>query len=140
MDFETCYIESPVILMEGSIGERLKREYNIKIDGIVALADMIYNETSKRAIYNIYREYISIAEKYKLPFIATTNTRRANKERVILANYNENLISDNVNFLKQIRNTTNIVMFIGGLMGCKGDAYKATEVLSIEESFKFHKW
>jgi len=140
MNFETCYHTSPTILMEGAIGERLKREYNIKIDGPVALADLVYNETAKRAISNIYKEYIEIAEQYNLPFMATTTTRRANKERVHLAKYNENIIADNVNFLNEIRRTTNIEMFVGGLMGCKGDAYKATDVLSQDESFKFHSW
>jgi S-methylmethionine-dependent homocysteine/selenocysteine methylase len=31
-------------------------------------------------------------------------------------------------------------MFVGGLMGCKGDAYKATEVLAIEDAKRFHSW
>jgi S-methylmethionine-dependent homocysteine/selenocysteine methylase len=31
-------------------------------------------------------------------------------------------------------------MFVGGLMGCKGDAYKATEVLPVEEAEEFHSW
>lgn len=31
-------------------------------------------------------------------------------------------------------------MYIGGLMGCKGDAYKATDILTMEEARAFHSW
>jgi S-methylmethionine-dependent homocysteine/selenocysteine methylase len=140
MDFGTCYKTFPTILMEGAIGERLKREYGITFDNWVALAGLIYNTDSRQAMYNIFREYVTIAEKYDLPFIATTPTRRANKERVLQSGFNEKIIEDNVCFLKQIKSTANIPMFVGGLMGCKGDAYKATEVLSEEHAQEFHSW
>lgn len=140
MDFETRYNEAPVLLMEGSVGERLKREHNIKTDGPVGLSDLIYDETARNAMADIYTGYIRIAQQYNLPFIATTTTRRANKERVTQAEYSESIIADNVNFLKSIRQTTNIEMYVGGLMGCKGDAYMATEVLSGAESLLFHTW
>lgn len=31
-------------------------------------------------------------------------------------------------------------MYVGGLMGCKGDAYKSTDVLQSDEAFEFHSW
>lgn len=140
MNFETCFNTSSAILMEGALGERLKREFNIKFDDIVAMAGLIYNPDSKQAMQNIFEEYMKIAEKYDLPFIATTPTRRANKERVMQSDFNEKIIEDNVRFLQQIKNNTSSNMFVGGLMGCKGDAYKAKEILSIEEAKEFHSW
>ena len=140
MDFETCFNTSPAILMEGALGERLKREYGIVFDNRVAMAGLIYNTESRLAMLNIFREYVTIAEKYHLPFISTTPTRRANRERIIQSNYNEKIIEDNVRFLQQIKDNTSIDIFVGGLMGCKGDAYKATEVLPIEAAQEFHSW
>jgi S-methylmethionine-dependent homocysteine/selenocysteine methylase len=140
MDFETCYNTSSTILMEGALGERLKREYAITFDDRVAMAGLIYNTASKQAVLNIFSEYATIAEKYNLPFIAITPTRRANRERVMESNFNENIIGDNVRVLQHLKKNYNINMFIGGLMGCKGDAYKATEVLSIEDAQEFHTW
>jgi len=32
MDFMACYSKTPAILMEGALGERLKREYGICFD------------------------------------------------------------------------------------------------------------
>lgn len=140
MNFETCFNTSSAILMEGALGERLKREFNIKFDDIVAMAGLIYNQNSKQAMQNIFEEYMKIAQKYDLPFIATTPTRRANKERVMKSDFNEKIIEDNVHFLQQIKNNISSNMFVGGLMGCKGDAYKATEILSVEEAQEFHSW
>nr|WP_319487695.1 homocysteine S-methyltransferase family protein [uncultured Caproiciproducens sp.] len=140
MTFESCYNSAPTILMEGALGERLKREYGLAFDEKVAMASLIYNERSRAALKNIWEEYISVAAAYHLPFIATTPTRRANKERVLNSKYDESIIQDNIQFLKQIQQTSKIEMYIGGLMGCKGDAYKATNILSIHEAMDFHSW
>ncbi len=140
MNFAKCFYESPVILMEGAIGERLKREYGITFDDKVAFASLIYNDASRNAMKHIFSQYVSIAEKYNLPFMATTTTRRANKERVMQSGFGENIIEDNVYFLKQIKEITSSNIYIGGLMGCKGDAYKGTCVMSIEEATEFHSW
>ncbi len=135
-----CFNTSPTILMEGALGERLKREYNIRFDDKVSMANLIYDYKSRQAMETIFQEYVKIAEKYSLPFIATTPTRRANKERVLQSNLSEKIIEDNVSFLQEIKKNTSTNMFVGGLMGCKGDAYKATEILSIEGAQEFHSW
>lgn len=140
MDFKTCFNKSSAILMEGALGERLKREYNIKLDDKVAMAGLIYDKKSRQAMQNIFEEYMKIAEKYNLPFIVTTPTRRANKDRVMQSDFNEKIIEDNARFLRQIKSNASMDMFVGGLMGCKGDAYKATDILSVEDAQKFHSW
>ena len=140
MNFETCFNTSSAILMEGALGERLKREFNIVFDNEVAMAGLIYDEKSRRAMETIFLEYLKTAEKYSLPFIATTPTRRANKERVLQSQFSEKIIRDNVCFLQEIKKKAGTHMFVGGLMGCKGDAYKGTDILSIEEAEEFHLW
>ncbi|MHB8129653.1 MAG: homocysteine S-methyltransferase family protein [Mobilitalea sp.] len=140
MNFVDCYQTNNVMLMEGAIGERLKREYSIDPDINVALAGHIYQVEEKRALTEIFSQYIKIAEEYKLPIMLTTPTRRANKHNVEKSNYNEDIIRDNVLFLKNLRAESSGDIFVGGLMGCKGDAYKATEVLSATDSYEFHAW
>ena len=140
MDFETCFHASSAILMEGAIGERLKREFNIKFDNQVAMAGLIYNSNARQAMQEIFAGYLAIAETYNLPFMATTPTRRANKEKVTQTEFDEKVIEDNVRFLQQMKSNAETDIFVGGLMGCKGDAYKATEVLSVEEALEFHSW
>lgn len=126
--------------MEGAILERIKREYNFEIDNNVAIASLVYSEEGRKALYNIWNEYISISKKYNLPFIATTPTRRADKQRISNSEFDESIIFDNVKFLKKIREQSNANMFIGGLTGCKGDAYSADKILNETESYECHTW
>jgi len=126
--------------MEGALGERLKREYRLAFNPYVAMANLIYHAEGKKALKSIWSEYIEIACHYKLPFLATTPTRRANQERIHASSYDQTIISDNVSFLREIQKQSQADMFIGGLMGCKGDAYKATDILSIPEARSFHSW
>lgn len=140
MDFYDCYHNNEIILMEGAIGERLKREYSIYPDRNVALAGHIYQEASRQALKEIFRQYIKIAEIYKYPIMLATPSRKANKDNVALSDYDENIIRDNVLFLKELKKESTADVYIGGLMGCKGDAYLATEVLSTQEAYEFHSW
>lgn len=140
MNFRACMTSNSPILMEGALGERLKREYGLDINGNVAMADLIYNEKGRMALKTLWREYISIAHKYSLPFMATTPTRRANKERVVKSGYDETIILDNVEFLRRIKEASDLEMYMGGLMGCKGDAYTGADALGTEEAHDFHYW
>lgn len=140
MSFTECMKKHTDILMEGALGERLKREYGLKIDGTVAMASLVYADDGQVALSNIWSEYIAIAKKYQLPFLATTPTRRTNFERVSSSNYSEQIIYDNVRFLKNIQANSGIEMYVGGLMGCKGDAYTGEGCLSEQDAEEFHRW
>lgn len=140
MGFIDCMNTSPTVLMEGALGERLKREYHVSFDEQVAMGNLVNDEKGKVALKAIWQEYIQIAKKYNLPFLATTPTRRANKERVALGGYEDGIILENVEFLRSIQNESEIEMYIGGLMGCKGDAYTGEGTLSKEEAYRFHQW
>ena len=140
MNFRECMAQRPAILMEGALGERLKREYGLKIDGIVAMAHLVYKERGRAALQKLWGEYIGIAQKYQLPFMATTPTRRANRARISLSNYSDRIIFDNVDFLRSIQQNSKIEMYVGGLVGCKGDAYTGDGALTEHEALEFHSW
>lgn len=140
MDFVTCMQESPCVLMEGALGERLKREYHLKIDGTVAMADLLYRPAGRTALEALWRGYLAIAERYGLPFLATTPTRRCNRERAARAGYTGGIIADNVKLLREIADDARVPMFVGGLMGCRGDAYAGTGHMSEAEAYDFHSW
>ena len=126
--------------MEGALGERLKREYHISFDEQIVMAALIYEQKGREALSELWKGYIEVARRYGLPFIATTPTRRANKERIALSCYSQRVIEDNVCFLRSIQKKTDIDMYVGGLMGCKGDVYTGEDALSEEEAYIFHKW
>lgn len=126
--------------MEGALGERLKREYGLKFDENLGLARMVYSSEGKAALKELWEQYIDIARHYNLPFLATTPTRRANIERIQKANSDSSVIGENVYLLRQIQQSCGIEMYVGGLMGCKGDAYTGEGALTDEEAYHFHSW
>ena len=142
MDFATCFEESRYMLLEGALGERLKREYGLKIDGTAAMAPLVYEPSGRSALLELWGQYRAIAQENCLPFLATTPTRRANRERTALAGFDEKLLVDNVAFLKEVRSKTGgkAGMYVGALMGCRGDAYRADEVLAAPKAKRFHAW
>jgi S-methylmethionine-dependent homocysteine/selenocysteine methylase len=104
---------------------------------------MIYDEAGKSLLEKIYREYLNIAEISDLPIMLLTPTWRTNKERTNKANVDmKNINTDAFVFVDKIRKSYGSFsdkIFIGGLTGGKGDAYKPEEALSEEEAFSFHK-
>jgi len=140
MSFVNCIEQKSNILMEGALGERLKREYKLDFDKDVALAKLIYDSKGAVALNTLWSEYISIARKYDLPFLATTPTRRANRERIEKAGGTSSIIVDNVRFVRNIQQESGVEMYVGGLLGCKGDAYTGDSALSKNDAKEFHKW
>ncbi len=140
MNFIECVKNSKNILMEGALGERLKREFNLSFDENVVMSGLVYTNDGRNALKKLWSEYAEIAWKYNLPFLATTPTRRTNRERVEVSGFDSGIIKANVDFLRQIQKEQKGEMYIGGLMGCKGDAYTGIGALNRQESQIFHEW
>lgn len=47
--------------MEGALGERIKREFNITIDGTVVMASLMYKEDGRMALKSLWEECIGIS-------------------------------------------------------------------------------
>ena len=140
MGFIKCMENSGAVLMEGALGERLKREYGFVIDGPAAMAGLVRSAAGREAIQALWREYLAVAAGYGLPFLAMTPTRRANRERIKAAGLDESVIKENVEALREIKANAGTEMYIGGLMGCRGDAYTGEGALGTQEARSFHAW
>jgi len=138
--FEQIVKEAKIVLTEGAIVERLKAEYGVTPDPNINHANLIY--IAPNVLEILYRQYIDVAQKHQLPIMLMTPTRRVNFESQKKSKFsNENVLTDSSNFLLKIKKSykefsQNIM--VGGLMGCKGDAYSGSKVMGIEESYKFH--
>jgi len=143
MTFKEAINFYPHIITEGSIIERLKREFNFPLDELLSNALMIYDEAGKSLLEKIYREYLDVAESSDLPIMLLTPTWRTNKERTIKTNVDMKTINtDAFLFVDNIRKSYSSFsekIYIGGLTGCKGDAYKPEEALSENKAYHFHK-
>jgi len=135
--------ESALIMTEGAVVERLRREFSVDLHPHIVHSGLIYDPEGKMILEKIYKQYISAVQKYDLPMLLFTPTRRANPERLSLAGYTgKDVNGDCFRFLSGIRAGYGEYakkIFIGGLMGCRGDAYKPDEALSVEDAYLFHK-
>lgn len=92
----------------------------------------------RAALLRLWREYRDIAWAHGLPFFATTPTRRANRARMERAGHGPELITQNVALLRSLAQGG--PMCVGGLMGCRGDAYTGEGALPRQEARAFHRW
>lgn len=137
--FIDIYNQSPVMLTEGAIVERLRREYCVPLDGDIVHAALIYDDKYRQILGTIYKQYMDIAEEFSLPIMVMTPTRRVNSERVARSAFHDkNVIADNIAFIKELRTDYKTPVFIGGLTGCLGDAYDPAASLNAEDAFDFH--
>lgn len=141
MRFEQCFHSSKFILTEGAIVERLRSEYHLELDQSINHAGLVY--TSPAILAKLYKQYITIAQQHDLPIMLMTPTRKVNVESIKLSKFQErNVIVDACAFMNEIKSEYpdfSDRIFIGGLLGCKGDAYQSEDALEIDEAYQFHK-
>ena len=140
--FTECWDSSDAIMMEGALGERLKREYHLSFDEHVSMAGLIYRLQGQEALYRIWQEYITVAETYNLPILLTTPTRRADRKRIASSGFSAKIIADNMKFLKNIAESEqHISVYAGGMLGSYGDAYTGKDALTdSDEARDFHRY
>ena len=132
------------ILMEGAVIERIRRETHLKLDPHVLNTALIYEREGRLAMARIYAQYIEIALGYKIPILMAAPTWRANPERVEKASLGdaEAVNRDAVAFMKEVcapYGKSRTPILIGGLMACRGDAYKPGEALDSHAAEIFHR-
>ena len=82
LSFVESFRTSPFILTEGAIVERLRHEFQIPLDKHIVHAALIYNDSYREILAEIYRQYLQIAADFRLPLMLMTPTRRANMEQI----------------------------------------------------------
>ena len=130
------------LLMEGGVVERVRRGAPDLLDPLLMNAPLIYSEAGRSLLHQIYSEYMEIGRVNDLPLLTLAPTWRANPDRLAASGFAErDLNGDAVHFLQAIRDgfgDYGSKIYIGGLMGCRGDAYKPQEALSRAAARAFH--
>jgi homocysteine S-methyltransferase len=142
MKFPEIVAQAPLVLTEGAVIERLRRDPAVALDPHLLHAGLLYDPAGRERLGAIYRQYLEIGRASGLPMLLGTPTWRANPERAVAAGR----VAEEVNregawFLRAILGEFGLYaerLFVGGLLGCRGDAYRATEALSAEEAARFH--
>jgi S-methylmethionine-dependent homocysteine/selenocysteine methylase len=143
LDIRKLILKHDLILAEAALVERLRRSNEVELHPRLVHALLIYEETGKRELSQIYNEYISVAHKAQVPVVICTPTWRANKERLSEAGESRDVNRDAIDFLMQLRNRWSFWkenILIGGMIGCKNDCYTPSEGLSLHDASDFHSW
>jgi len=120
---------------------RVSNEFGGIPDKQIMNAGLIYDAVGRKILSKIYGQYLQVAQDFSLPILLMTNTRRANKERVLSSVYRDkNVMSDYADFLREIVTAYKCEVYIGGYIGCKGDGYTGEGCLLKEEAAGFHSW
>ncbi|MBU1948525.1 MAG: homocysteine S-methyltransferase family protein [Candidatus Eisenbacteria bacterium] len=143
MSFVRALTAENVILTEGAIIERLRRNHKVNLNPNILHAGFLFEKQSRCILEACYREYVEIAHSYHLPIIIGTPTWRANPERLQAdGRYQLHAVHDAAAaFLRAVRDdypdhSNNV--YIAGMLGCRGDAYDPRDALEIDEAKDFH--
>ena len=144
MDFETAVSIRPVLLAEGAVIERIHRLPEPVLDPLLLNTPLIYDPKGKAVMGGIYRGYADIGRVFGLPMILLTPTWRANPVRLARSGFDDarRVNTDCVHFVSDIRDGYGGAaadLFVGGLIGCVGDAYRPEEALGTNEAAVFHR-
>jgi homocysteine S-methyltransferase len=134
----------PCILGEGAVIERLRRQPATALDAHLVNSAFVYDPARCAAMAAIYRQYLEISRAHDLPMLMSTPTWRANAENIAAAGCGGREVNaDNVRLLQSLRAETGAHatrVMIGGMIGCRGDAYRPEEALPAKEARVFHAW
>lgn len=132
------------ILGEGAVIERLRRQPGIVLDPHLVNSAFVYDPARRACLAAIYRQYLHIGRDHDLPLLMSTPTWRANAENIAAAGCGgSDVNADNVRLLQSLRAETGAYaakVVIGGLIGCRGNAYSPAEALDTKEARVFHDW
>ncbi len=143
MSFASTLQDASFILTEGSVIERLRRDISLPFHPRLLSTALLYEAEGPNALRRIFREYLHVGFHHDLPMLIFTPTWRGNPERLAEAGLPGvgEVAEEAFRLLDQVRDGYGAYaksVFIGGLMGCRGDAYNPAEALSEEEAHDFH--
>ena len=144
MNFEDAVLNTPVILTEGAVIERLRRDPAVELDPHIANAGLIYDQAGKKVMTRVYRQYIDIGLRYRLPMIVSAPTWRASSERIAKSGYKgrDTIVKDGADFINQIRQEASgnaDCIYLAGLMASRGDSYDPRVALLAQEAEAYHR-
>jgi homocysteine S-methyltransferase len=140
MTFAADLAARRTMLAEGSVYERLRRRPDIGFDPHLRHGGLVYQPAGRAAEAEIHCGYIAAAKAAGLPIAILSDTWRANAETVAASPFAGRPVNrDNVAFMKSLAAASGHAVYVGGLSGCRGDAYRPQEALAAADALVFHR-
>jgi homocysteine S-methyltransferase len=74
MNLKRILVTSKIILTEGGMIERIKRDEFVKLDPNIAHSGLIYDKKGREILRKIYTGYIDAGKKYDCPVLSLAPT------------------------------------------------------------------
>lgn len=132
-DFTSFIASGAPALAEGAVVERLRRDPRFTLDPDILNGGLIYDAAGRARLADIHRDYFAAAATQNLPLLAFADSWRCSADRIAKSRFADKTPNqDNVAFLRELRKSVAGAqkIFIGGLVGPAGDAYRPAEALS----------
>jgi S-methylmethionine-dependent homocysteine/selenocysteine methylase len=131
--------------MEAAVVERVRRRPGgPRLHPRLANATLVLEDAGRAALEDVWSEYLAVASRARVPIALCAPTWRANRERLdAAADVPQDLNRRAVAFVRDvIRRRGGDVprMPVGGLLGCRGDAYRPEDALGVDDARRFHAW
>ena len=142
VDLRRLLDEHEVVLTEGAVIERLKRNPAVRLDAYVANAILACTDAGRLEMGRIYREYLDVGRAANLPMVVFTPTWRASAERAERAGVGLDVNRVAFNMLDGIRSEYGeygAQVAIGGLVGPRADAYRPATALPPDAALEYHR-
>ncbi len=143
MTFNKILKESPLILTECAISERLRRRPDIVLHPTLFNTPLIYEANGRKRLAEIYYSYLEVAYEAKLPMLLCAPTWRVDKERIKEAGAPLSINRDAVAFIKEFKArhiSDDSEIITGALLAPKNDCYTPGAALGRSQAADFHGW
>ena len=142
MNFSQFVATGATAVVEGAVLERLTRDPAVEVDPHILNGGLIYDARGRALLAEIHGGYARSAREAGLPILLFTDTWRCNRSRLSASRFRGRPVNeDNASFLLQLRATfaEGPSIFVGGLLGPSGDAYKPEDSLDRQSARDFHR-
>jgi S-methylmethionine-dependent homocysteine/selenocysteine methylase len=143
-EFEATARNDRLILTDGGIETRIMFETGITLPPYVQVTGLVKDPAGGPVLCRIYESYIAAARSFGLPVVIGTPTFRASMNFVLQAGLDgtgavRRLNADAAAMHREIRaQSDHRPIYIAGVIGPSGDAYRPEESLSAEEAREYH--
>jgi len=141
IDFRAAVMNEEAVLAEGAVIERLRRQGG-PLDEHLLAAAFVLEEEGRAALRKIYRSYIDIAADTGLSIVILAPTWKAGPDACVKAGVDHVLVNRAcVELIREIASGYPALarrIFVGGLVGSRGGAYRPDEALPRETARRHH--
>lgn len=143
MDLLSILKKTELILSEGAVAERLRREFRLELHPTLFNAPLVRDYAGREAMRRVYLSYRRVARAAGLPILLCAPTWRLDRHRIEESGCGEDLLHEVVSFMLDVQRAEQdetSLFIVGALLAPKNDCYSPLAALSRETAASFHGW